>query len=304
VNNAAVTAWFNNGDPALALERVGSGRYSATWTPGNASSQANVIFTARSGVMENQIYSVGTVTGTAEPALSTRGVVNGASFAPGEGIAPGSIISAFGRNLLAQSQAGQNVPLPRTLGTLQLLVAGAPAPLFFGSLTQVNAQAAFELRPGTLAQVIGKVGGSYTTPQEIAVSSARPGLFPREPPFQDRAVAQNQDFSLNGPGNPALSGEAIVVYLAGIGAVDPAVATGGLPPSMEPFARSVYQATATIGGLPAEVFFLGMTPEFVGLVQANLVIPEGVQIGPDTPLIISVNGQPSNVRVIATGVSP
>jgi uncharacterized protein (TIGR03437 family) len=81
--------------------------------------------------------------------------------------------------------------------------------------------------------------------------------------------------------------------------VNPQVATGGGAPDDEPFARVALPATATIGGKDAEIQFLGLTPGFVGLAQANLIVPADAPIGPDVPVIINIGGQPSNVMVIA-----
>ena len=46
---------------------------------------------------------------------------------------------------------------------------------------------------------------------------------------------------------------------------------------------------ATIGGRRAESLYLGPTPGFVGLGQANLGLPEGL-VGDEWPLEISVSG--------------
>ena len=115
----------------------------------------------------------------------------------------------------------------------------------------------------------------------------------------NRAIAQNQDFSLNTPANPAARGEAVIVYLTGSGAVDPEVATGAGAPVEEPLARVTLEAEATIGGQPAEILFLGLSPGFVGLTQANLLVPEEAPIGPGVPVVITIDGQPSNMLVVA-----
>jgi uncharacterized protein (TIGR03437 family) len=132
------------------------------------------------------------------------------------------------------------------------------------------------------------------------VAAARPGVFffpSAEGP--GRAIAQNQSGAINGPGSPALPGEAIVVYLSGIGAVDPSVATGAGAPASEPLARAVAPAAAMVGDKPAPGFFLGLTPGFVGLAQANIVLPADSPIGPDVPFTLTIGGQPSNPLVLS-----
>ncbi len=177
-----------------------------------------------------------------------------------------------------------------------MLIGGRAAPLYFSSLGQINAQAPFELSPSGMTQVVAKVGQRYTTPVTIPVASARPGVF-QTPSASglNRAIVQNQDGSLNSPSNPARRGEAIIVYLAGIGAVDPLATTG----AASELARTTLSASATVGGVDAGVFYLGMTPGFVGLAQANLVLAPNTPIGAAIPLEIVVDGQPSNQLAVS-----
>jgi uncharacterized protein (TIGR03437 family) len=300
VAGVAVLAAFSNGDPALPLRDLGGGRYGATWAARNAASQVNIRYEMVSGASAAESTLVGTVVSTAAARLSQQASVNGASFARGEALAPGGIITTFGFNLAPASTQASTLPLPLSLAGVRLFVAGRQAPLFYADFGQINAQVPFETAAGRRADVIASVNGQFTVPQVIVVGAARPGIFALPtaagPP---RAVAQNQDFSLNGPANPAALGEAIVVYLTGAGEVDPQVPTGGGAPAEEPFARATLRATATIGGSEAEILFLGLTPGFVGLAQANMIVPLNSTLGPNVPVIISIDGQPSNVMVIA-----
>ena len=91
----------------------------------------------------------------------------------------------------------------------------------------------------------------------------------------------------------------MIVYLTGSGAVDPAVATGEGAPGEEPLARVTLPATATIGGREAGILFLGLSPGYAGLTQANLIVPATAPVGPDVPVVITIGGQPSNAMVIA-----
>ena len=59
-----------------------------------------------------------------------------------------------------------------------------------------------------------------------------------------------------------------------------------------------------VGDEQAEVLFLGLTPDFVGLGQANILIPVNARTGPDVPIVVTINGQPSNPAVIAIADQP
>ncbi len=140
------------------------------------------------------------------PAISQNGVVNGASFAAGVAIAPGSIVSIFGDNIgvrngasgpEAFSQGATTVPLPRSLGGYKVLFNGVEAPLFFvggqpaaglsaGSGVkqtisgQINAQAPWEIEPGVVeVSLVRESDGQVVASQPMNVSAAAvsPALF-------------------------------------------------------------------------------------------------------------------------------
>lgn len=98
---------------------------------------------------------------------------------------------------------------------------------------------------------------------------------------------------------PATQGDVVQVFATGMGATQPAVATGLPSPSTEPLARVVTPVTATVGGLAAQVQFAGLAPGFVGLYQVNVQIPAGVVPGPAVPVVLLQNGVSSNTVSIA-----
>ena len=302
VNDAAVLAGFNTGDEVISLKRVAAGRFAATWAPQNAISQANVRFIAIAGAFRDETSVIGAVEGGANPTISRGGLVNGASFARGEGIAPGAIVSVFGRNLGARTEEADLIPLPTQLGETRLLVAGDESPLYFGGIGQINAQALTDLPPGVVAQAVARVGIQYSAPEEFAVASARPGLFfIPSASGANRAIVQNQDGSLNSPSNPARPGEAIVIYISGIGAVNPAVMSGDAAPAAEPFSRSALDATVTVGGVEGQILFLGMTPNFVGLAQGNILLDAATPVGDNQVIELVIDSQPSLPLVLSVG---
>ena len=222
VGDGSVLAEFSNGDPAMHLRYAGKGRYAETWIPRSAAPQVNVRLTASTGSFVDGTTIVGNVSSTSAPILSRNGTVNGASFAPGEPLAPGGIISSFGFNLAPGNFAAASIPLPNSLGGLTLLAGGRPAPLYFAGAGQLNAQLPFETPPGAVTQLIARVNGLHSVPQEAVVAAARPGVFlmvssRRMVRATARAIAQNQDLSLNTPDNPAVRGQAVILYLTGLG---------------------------------------------------------------------------------------
>ena len=86
------------------------------------------------------------------------------------------------------------------------------------------------------------------------------------------ALVQNQDFTFNSASNAAPKGSIVTVYLIGIGPLDGTVANGAAAPT-DQLLRATLPSKATIGGFDTSIKFLGLTPGFVGLAQANLEIP-------------------------------
>jgi uncharacterized protein (TIGR03437 family) len=98
------------------------------------------------------------------------------------------------------------------------------------------------------------------------------------PPY---ALAAHQDFSaLVTDQNPAKIGEVIHLYFTGLGKVAPAIATGVAAPIgplfrvVTPFSCQFFQD----GAFPAEIFFAGLAPLFIGVDQVDLRIPSGLTI--------------------------
>lgn len=88
------------------------------------------------------------------------------------------------------------------------------------------------------------------------------------------------------------------MFLTGIGPLSPTFPTGQAAP-LTPLSFAQGSVSATIGSRIATVQFAGAAPLMVGD-QANLQIPVDLPAG-DYPVVISVNGIPSNSAVISVG---
>lgn len=237
------------------------------------------------------------------PRITSGSVGNAAGFRPP--IAPGSLGSLFGVNLgPAEGVSTSFLPGTQTLPTsfrgvrVVLRDPGgaqiAEAPLLYISATQINFQTPFEVAGRTSVAVVVDNNGLQSQPETVAIAAAAPGVFTFS---QNRAVAQNQDFSLNTATNPALRGSALIVYLTGHGGVTPSVSTGQAAPA-NPLSLVSGAASASIGGAAAQVLFLGLTPGLVGVAQANVLVPAEAPSG-DQILLLSIGGQPANGALVS-----
>jgi len=197
-------------------------------------------------------------------------IVNAADFHPGP-IALGSIFSLFGTDLAPAEHIADRVPLPFNLYGTTVSIGGIAAPLYYVSRTQINAQVPFETPTGAALVTIstaGQPGPSGTA----AITETAPHIFVY--PDSGRAIAQNSDWSLNAAGNPAQPHDYVTLYLTGQGEVDPPVPAGE-PAPQSPLSWARYPYRVTIGGLEAEkVYYFGLAPGMVGVLQATVGIPE------------------------------
>jgi uncharacterized protein (TIGR03437 family) len=291
IPNAQVVLSFSNGDPPLALVNLNNGNYAGTWTP--AAPTPDTLSVRADAVLNNLATSlelIGSVAATPAPVLSSGGVLNNLFPNPGAPLSPGMIVQIFGGSLGASTVSTplQDGRLPVDFGGLSVLIAGRRAPLYFVSPTQINAQIPFDLPVNSQAQLLVRSGRLISTPEPVSIASSQPGLLG----FPDgRLVAQDQQFRLIDPANPARRGSVLTIYLTGLGITNPPVETGLVTPAV--LARVRDTAAVEIDGRPAEVLFAGLTPMFIGLYQINFAVPSDARLA-DLSVRVIQNNTPSN----------
>lgn len=272
--------WVNALATNCAAGLVAVGTTTSTNFP---ATQGSYMTTFQGGTADAFVARIAAGGGT--PAIATGGVVNAATSAAGP-VAPGSLITIYGSNLALATAMG-TLPWPTTLAGASVTINGTPAPINYASASQINVQLPYEAGAGTAAVTVGGTCGNSVM-ATFQVAQAAPYIFQSA---TGDAIVQNQDYSVNGPTNPAASGTYVTVYLTGIGPLDNPVATGAPAPS-SPLSRATLPKSATIGGWTSSVAFLGLTPGFIGLAQANLQVPS---LSPGAyPVVITVNGVSSN----------
>jgi uncharacterized protein (TIGR03437 family) len=233
------------------------------------------------------------------PAVTAGGVVNAASF--DSPVAPGSLISIFGANLASQTAVAGVIPLPKSLAGVSVTFNSIAAPLLFVSDRQINAQLPWEVSASSPVNVVVNNNGALSTPQTVAIASIAPGVFA----VQGHAIAIHPDGSLAAPagsinqfaGHPAAAGETLIVLANGLGPVNPPAVTGDN--SLDALRTAVAVPQVFIGGVAAQVSFSGLSPQFVGVNQINLVVPSNISSGDAVPLEIRSGGRATAPTTIA-----
>lgn len=218
--------------------------------------------------------------------LNPAGVLNGASFAPtGNPIAPGQFITLFGAGLgPASPLIAPTVPFPTTLGGISVTVQGRPAPLYFVSTNQISALVPFATS-GTSADVIVRQGNVESNRVTVPVSRTSPGIYSIQQNGIGPGAILKSDFSVVSSTNPARRGDTVLIFLTGLGAVNPPLADGAAAPTST-LSRVTDTVNVYVGGQRAILSFAGAAPGFAGLYQLNVIIPSTAPIGSAVPLAI------------------
>jgi len=120
-------------------------------------------------------------------------------------VAPGSIISIYGKNLSSTTESAMAVPLPTKLGTASVTINGVAAPLFYASPTQINAQVPYNVIDELINPVFSEVpvivtsNGVVGPGAPVTITAAAPGI---NQDSAGHAVVVNANGTLNSPGSP------------------------------------------------------------------------------------------------------
>ena len=186
--------------------------------------------------------------------------VNAASYRSDQGIAPGSLATAFG--------TFSNTPDG-------VLVSGIASQVLTASPSQVNFIVPQMVALGTAAISIRATGNEIAS-GAATISAASPGIFVLQPvdPQQPGAI-ENQDSSVNDASHPAAVGTVTQIYATGYGG-------DALP------------VQVFFGDIPSQVLYSGSAG--FGLWQINALVPSG--LSGRTPVFLVTGGLASNAVTI------
>jgi uncharacterized protein (TIGR03437 family) len=224
---------------------------------------------------QGKVYKI-SATAAATPVVTSA--LNGATFGSGQPLVQGSLASIFGTALAPSPAFAPSVPLQTTLAGVSVTIGGVAAPLLFVSPAQINLQVPWNLQ-SQASDVIVKVNGTPSAAFSAMVGSVAPGIFTTQY-GAGPAIAFNLDGTLAQPvgsipgltTRPAKVGDTITIFATGLGLVRPALASGAAPGSV--LTSTILQPTVLIGGVSVVPSFSGLSPQFVGVNQLNVVVPD------------------------------
>jgi uncharacterized protein (TIGR03437 family) len=165
-------------------------------------------------------------------------VLDAADLSPVTAIAPGQLLSVFGRfqyfvtNPLATTIRPVNGSFPVTSQGLGFVAGSTPAPLLYLSGQQINFQAPYEITGNSqtdLTLTYSDVNGrTISDSRTLRIALSNPAAFVYQPSnvTQSFPVALNADGTVNSGTNPAAAGSVVTVFLEGLGITNPQPVSG------------------------------------------------------------------------------
>jgi uncharacterized protein (TIGR03437 family) len=217
------------------------------------------------------------------PKINDSGIVTNAGFTPGP-VAPGSMVAIFGTNFGPVSYPS-TLPLPTTLGGIQVFFNAVPAPLFYVSPTQIVAQvpleASFAIIGPSTALVTVISNGVPSIAQTVTIAPFAAGIFTT--PTGDSVVIDNNTGLLVTPSAPASRGDTLIIWATGLGPtlLDPSTGNGAPATGSEAPTPTfvILKSSASGAQITPVVQYEGLAPGFVGLNQINVQIPADAPTG-------------------------
>jgi uncharacterized protein (TIGR03437 family) len=257
-----------------------------------------VVAPASEVVIENEALAAFFLTAASPPRV--RGV-SAASYSPR--VAPESIVTAFGSDLVAATEAASGVRLPAVLAGTSVKVTDSAgteraAALYFVSPTQMTFVVPAGPAPGPgYVSVTGRDGAVSVGP--LAIEPVAPSLFSADASGRGVAAAVALRVSTSGAQTQepvarfdaaqarfvaqpiSLGPETDQVYLLLFGT--------GIR-----FRGSLSGVRCRIGGVPAEVTYAGPQGAYPGLDQVNVKVPRSLAGRGDVEIELTVDGRAAN----------
>jgi uncharacterized protein (TIGR03437 family) len=228
-------------------------------------------------------------------------VVNGGGFVDQTQTAQNTWTTIFGQNLGPDTRSWQrsdfgncdpsaplvNCNLPVSLDGVSVNVNGKPAYIEYINSTQVNVLTPADNSTGPVPIEVVR-NGVHSNQMSITLNKYSPALFLWPKGY---AVATHLDNSYAAPSNlfpgsiPARPGETITLYGAGFGQTTPPFPPGKIVPGM----ATTDPVTVLLNGTPVDVSYAGLAPNYAGLYQLNIKIPDQMPDG-DATIVAQIGG--------------
>lgn len=233
-------------------------------------------------------------------------IVNDASHAAGQPVAPGSLATIFGRALAEFTGEAPYSPLPVALKSVSVsfdypeLGVSAPARVFLTGEDRVGIQVPWELAGLNFAYAKVRVRTRddlelTAEPFVVDLADVAPGVYVYATESGSRSAAFHPDGRPVTPDAPVAAGDQVAIYLTGAGPFGQQLQSGTAAADRS---ETVHAPEVTVGGVRASVTYSGSLPGVAGMSQIEFVVPAGLPRG-TADLAVSMHGAHSNTVSLA-----
>ena len=307
------SSWITYGASGLTVDPTGLSAGTCTATITLASNAINGTQT---------IPVTLTVVPKGSPVIAFQGVLDNATFLPGDSVSPGDVMVVKGDQLSFSAYTpGPAPPLSTQLADTSVLVNGTAAPLFYTSYGQIAFQLPTTTATGSALVQVKRTDGTLSNSVSVTVAARAPKVLQLyggpwgavvnadscggiTPCLLGGSLPLPASFSQPGyPAYPAKVGDVLTIYAIGMGPTNPAVASGQPAPLSQPFATLTDTPNVNFGGSVIPAFatplFAALTPGYAGLYQINVQVPANSPKGIVNMIIGFPDGTASNQFTIA-----
>ena len=236
--------------------------------------------------------------------INPVGITNAANYTPiTNAYTPGELVNLYG-NFGVSTQVAAVLPIPTTLGGVQVFVNGMAAPVYAVSENQISALIPYEVSGDVFATFQVVVNGSKSNLVTVYADNSAPGIYTLAENGIGPGAILHSDYSVVKDSSPAVPGETVLMFMTGLGDVTPQLADGTAAPD-SPLSTSLEAPDIVVfldDGVdftPADVSFAGLAPGFVGLYQVNFALPESGLENGDVDVIFATNEAINDMATIS-----
>jgi uncharacterized protein (TIGR03437 family) len=241
-------------------------------------------------------------TAWAEPVIAGVGPVFGSTLQPApDGFAAAETISIYGSNLCSDPTANAIPTLPDRLAACIVQIDKVNLRVYYASATQINVVLPQSLSLGSHPLIVERYTDSgYKTmavqsqPFSLTVNRVSMAFAERSDGSAPMLLAQYPDGSLVTAAKPLHPGDAIVLYLTGLGRTAQAFAEGAAPKTAS---SAVEPIQVLVEGQPAQVLYDGVQPQYPGIDQMNVQLPNYTLPTGKATVTIRINAPTANQTV-------
>lgn len=226
--------------------------------------------------------------------LVPYGMMNAAALQP-TFFAPGEMVTFYVPGFGPDSPATAT-PSGGRIGTelanSRVLFDGTAAAVTSASKGQVTAVVPYFVGLENSSVVQVEYNGTRTPAVRWSATTSTAGVFTQTGTGIGQGRILNEDGSANSSDNPAARGSVVTIYATGEGFETPVPNDGQIAADPLPTPYNVIEVR--IGGKTADLQIAGGSPgEVAGIMRVKVRVPDSISAGNTVPVIVSVNGDPS-----------